>query len=65
MGGMIREKEQIKINDSTPLIKDLEMSNIFKNKDNEEGNSVTNKLIVEVLQLLKLAAIIAEHVMQL
>ena len=48
-GGMIREKDQIETSNSIPLIKDLEMSNIFKDKNNEEGNSVTDKLIMEVL----------------
>jgi len=41
------------------------MSNIFKDKDDEEGNSVTDKLIMEVLQLLKLITVIAEHVTEL
>ena len=45
---MIKKEDQIEISNNTLLIKDLEMSNIFKNKDNEEGNSVTDKLIMEV-----------------
>ena len=46
---IIRKENQIEINNSTPLIKDLEMQNIFKNKNNKEGNSVIDKLITEVL----------------
>ena len=45
---MIREKDQIENNNSTPLIEDLEMSDIFKDKDNEEGNGVIDKLLDEV-----------------
>jgi len=48
-GDIIKEKDQIKTSNSTPLIKDLEISDIFKNKNNEEGNSVMDKLIIEIL----------------
>ena len=48
MGGIIREEDQIETNDSTPLIEDLEMSDIFKNKDDKEGNGVTDVLVTEV-----------------
>ena len=48
-GGIIREKDQIEINNSIPLIKDLEISDIFKDKDNKEGNNITNKLLDKVL----------------
>ena len=48
IGGIIREKDQIENNNSTPLIEDLEMSNIFKDKDNEEGNGVIDKFLDEV-----------------
>ena len=41
------------------------MSNIFKNKNDEEGNDVTDKLITEVSQLLELVAVIAKHTMEL
>ena len=58
---IIRKEEQIKTNNSTPLIKDLEMSDIFKDKDNEEGNNVTDELITEVSQLLELVTVIAEN----
>ena len=47
-GDIIREKDQIKTNSSIPLIKDLEMSDIFKNENNKKGNSVTDKLITEI-----------------
>jgi len=60
-GDIIREENQIKTNDSTPLIEDLEMSNIFKDKDDEEGNSVIDELITEVSQLLELIIIVAVH----
>ena len=45
---MIREKDQIKNNNSTPLIDNLEISDIFKDKDNKKGNSVTDKLLDKV-----------------
>jgi len=58
--GIIKEEDQIETNNNTPLITDLEMSNIFKDKNDEEGNSVMDELIMEVSQLLKLVTIIAE-----
>ena len=49
-GGIRNQKEdQIEIKSGTPLIKDLKISNIFKDKDSKEGNSVIDKLINEVL----------------
>ena len=48
-GDIIKEKDQIKTSNNTPLIKDLEMSNIFKDKNNKKGNGVTDKLITKVL----------------
>ena len=44
-----KKKDQIKIKISTPLINDLEISDIFKDKDDKEGNDVINGLIMEVL----------------
>ena len=41
------------------------MSNIFKDKDDEEGNSVIDELITEVSWLLELVAVIAERAAQL
>ena len=38
------------------------MSNIFKNENNKKRNSVTDKLITEVLQLLKLVVIVTGHI---
>ena len=38
------------------------MQNIFKDEDGNKGNSITDKLIIEVLQLLKLVAVIAKRV---
>jgi len=49
-GGIRNQKEnKTEIKTSTPLIKDLKISNIFKNKDNKEKNGVMDKLINEVL----------------
>ena len=49
-GGIRNQKEdKIKIKTSTPLIKDLEMSNIFKDENDKEGNGITDKLINKVL----------------
>ena len=64
-GDIIKKENQIKTNDSTPLIKDLKISNIFKDKDDEEGNSVINKLIMKILWLLELVTVIAEHATKL
>jgi len=60
--GIIKKEDQIKDNNSTPLIDDLEISNIFKDKDNEEGNNVMDKLINEVLQLLVLVRLAAQQI---
>ena len=44
---IIREEDQIKISNNIPLIKDLEISNIFKNKDNcYRPHKWTSRLIV-------------------
>jgi len=48
-GDIIREENQIKNDNSTPLIDDLEISNIFKDKDDEEGNGVIDKFLDKVL----------------
>ena len=45
---MIREEDQIETETSTLLINDLEIQDIFKDKNDEEGNSVTDELIMEV-----------------
>jgi len=47
-GGMIKKEDQIETNNSTPLIEDLEISNIFEDKNNKEGNSVMDELIMEI-----------------
>jgi len=59
---IIREKDQIKTNNNTSLIKDLEMSNIFKDKNNKKGNSVIDELINKVLWLLVLVGLAAQQV---
>jgi len=64
-GGIIKKEDQIKTSNSTPFIKNLEISNIFKNKNNKEGNSITDKLIAEVSQILKLVTIIAAHIAEM
>ena len=63
--GIIKKENQIETNNSTPLIEDLEMSNIFKDKNNKEGNSVMDELITKVSQLLELVIVIAEHAAEL
>jgi len=40
----------------------LEISNIFKDKDNEEGNSVTDKFLDKVSQLLVLVGLAAQQI---
>ena len=62
---IIRKENQIETSNSTPLIKNLEMSDIFEDKNDKEGNSVTDKLIIEVSQLLELVQVIATHTMEL
>jgi len=59
-GGIRNQKEdEIKIETSTPLIEDLEMSDIFKDKDNKKENGVTDELINKILQLLVLVGLAA------
>ena len=41
------------------------MQNIFKDKNKKKGDSVTDKLIIKVLQLLELVVVIAEHAAKL
>ena len=41
------------------------MQNIFKGKDNKKGNDVIDRLITEVLQLLKLVTVIVTHAVEL
>jgi len=38
------------------------MQNIFKNKDNEKGNNIINKLVDKVLQLLVLVGLAAQQI---
>ena len=47
-GDIIKKEDQIELNKGTPLIEDLEISDIFKDKDDKEGNSVMDELITEV-----------------
>ena len=63
--GIIKKESQIETKVSTPLIKDLEISDIFKDKDDEEGDSVTDKLITEISQLLELVIVIARRAAEL
>ena len=49
-GGIRNQKEnKIEIKTGTSLIKDLKMSNIFKDKDNKKGNNIINKFINKIL----------------
>jgi len=51
---IIRNKDhQIKLGNTTPLINDLEMQEVFKDKDGERGGSVTD-LIYGLIDLLLL-----------
>ena len=45
MGGIRNIGHQIKEEDTTPLVDDLEMEGIFKDKDREEGSSVTDLVL--------------------
>ena len=47
MGGIRNTGHQIKEEDTTPLVNDLEMQGIFKDEDKEEGSSITD-LVVQV-----------------
>ena len=61
--GIRNQKEnQIKSSNSTPLIKDLEISNIFKDKDDKEGDNIIDKLIKEVLWLLELVGLATQQI---
>jgi len=54
MGGIVRNKDgQIESGNTTPLIDDLEMQDVFEDKDGERGGSVTDLIngLVEVLSL--------------
>ena len=52
--GIIRnKKQQIKLENTTPLINDLEMQEVFKDKDGERGGSVID-LIYGLVDLLSL-----------
>ena len=44
LGIISKDINQINQTDIIPLVDDLEMLGIFKNKDKEEGDSVTNSL---------------------
>ena len=49
IGSIKEEGHPIKLKSSTLLVADLEMQNIFKDKNKEEGNIVMDKLIMKVL----------------
>ena len=54
MGGIIREEDhQIESGNTTPLINNLKMQDVFKDKDEERGDGVTD-LINELVDLLLL-----------
>ena len=52
------EEDKIKTETGTPLIEDLEISDIFKDKDDKEGNGVTDEFLDEVSQLLVLVGLV-------
>ena len=54
MGGIIKSKNQIKSEDTPPLVNDLEIRDIFKDKDKEEGDSVIDSIEELVLQTVGL-----------
>ena len=54
-----KEEDQIKTEVSTPLINNLEMQNIFKDKNNKEGNDVMDEFINKVSWLLVLVRLAA------
>jgi len=59
MGGIIREKDhQIESGNTTPLINDLEMQDVFKDEDEERGDGVMDLIsgLVDLL-LLKTKAV--------
>jgi len=52
--GIIKNKEQqIELGNTIPLINNLEMQEVFKDKDGERGSSITN-LINGLIDLLSL-----------
>ena len=54
IGGIIRnKKQQIESGNTTPLINDLEMQDVFKDENGERGGSVTD-LIYGLVDLLSL-----------
>ena len=52
IGGIRNVGHQIKLGNTIPLIKDLEISSIFKDEDKEGGDSITD-LVLLVLRILK------------
>ena len=59
--GIIRnEDHQNESGNTTPLINDLEMQEVFKDKDRERGGSVTD-LICELVDLLSLETQVVWH----
>ena len=54
IGGIIRNKDyQIELGNTTPLINNLEMQEVFKDKDGKRGGSVMD-LIYRLVDLLSL-----------
>ena len=52
LGIISKDINQIGQTDITPLVDDLEMLGIFKDKDKEEGDSITDSLST-ILRLLR------------
>jgi len=54
IGGIIRNKDyQIELGNTTPLINDLEIQEVFKDEDGERGGSITDLIngLVDILSL--------------
>jgi len=54
IGGIIKEEDhQIELGNTTPLINNLEMQNVFKDKDEKRGDGITDFIngLVDLLSL--------------
>ena len=51
-GGIRSKGQQIKSKDTTPLVNDLKIKSIFKDKTKEGGGSITD-LVINIYQLLR------------
>jgi len=64
IGDIIKDKKwQIKLGNTTSLINDLEMQDVFEDKDGERGGSVID-LIYGLVDLLSLETQVVKYAMQ-